>query len=163
MAGSVPAASGIGRDPARAAAGRIRRCAKASRAAVLHRSDAVGIVAVSITGRNENHARAIPSRRQPAGMHHLAVGDIVVTALNDGEFEGFDWLVGVEAGTPRGCTRPFSGATAHGHHQRVPADMGGKPVLIDGGSGSAMGPGHGLLHAHLATLGIDPGASRRCW
>ena len=46
---------------------------------------------------------------QPSGVHHLAVGDIVVTALNDGQFEGaFDWLVGVEAVDATSCTRPLS-------------------------------------------------------
>src|SRR5262249_4032720 len=34
--------------------------------------------------------------------------------------------------------------------------MSGKRVLIDAGSGTAMGPEFGQLPAHLAALGVDP-------
>ena len=97
--------------------------------------------------------------RQPVGVHHQAVGDVVVTALNDGQFEGaFDWLVGVEAA---------DAATLHqASFRAVPprvtvnaflVHLPDRLVLVDGGCGGAMGPDMGRLAANLTAIGVVPG------
>ncbi len=103
----------------------------------------------------------VPSRPdlQPSGVHHLAVGDIVVTALNDGQFDGaFDWLVGVEAAE---ATRLHE-AAFRAVPPRVTVNaflvrLRDRLVLVDGGCGSGMGPDMGRLAGHLAAIGIAPG------
>ena len=97
--------------------------------------------------------------RQPAGVHHHSVGDIVVSALNDGVFEGsFEWLVGV----------PPAEATAlhHARFRTVPPRvtvnafllrLADRLVLVDGGCGSAMGADMGRLAANLAAAGAALG------
>jgi glyoxylase-like metal-dependent hydrolase (beta-lactamase superfamily II) len=103
----------------------------------------------------------LPSRpdRQPAGVHHLTVGDIVVTALNDGQFEGaFDWLVGFEAAE---ATKLHEAAfravppriTVNAFLVHIPDRL----VLVDGGCGGSMGPDMGRFGAHLAAMGVAPG------
>jgi glyoxylase-like metal-dependent hydrolase (beta-lactamase superfamily II) len=95
---------------------------------------------------------------QVPGVHHLSVGEFVVTALNDGVFDGsFDWLTGIP------------GADAQSlHHARfrpVPpritvnaflVHLPGKLVLVDAGCGGAMGPEMGRLAANLAAMGVAP-------
>ena len=103
----------------------------------------------------------VPSRpdRQPAGVHHLAVGDIVVTALNDGQFDGaFDWLVGVEAAEATALHQASFRAvppriTVNAFLVRLPDRL----VLVDSGCGGAMGPDMGRLAAHLTAIGVAPG------
>jgi len=95
-----------------------------------------------------------------SGIHHVSVGDIIVTALNDGVAEGsVDLLAGLPAAEAEALQRAeFRKLPPRLTISAFLLTIGGKHVLIDGGSGSAMGPGHGMLHTHLATLGIDPGA-----
>jgi glyoxylase-like metal-dependent hydrolase (beta-lactamase superfamily II) len=95
-----------------------------------------------------------------SGIHHTTVGDITVTALNDGITEATTDLL---AGLPAGDAEALLRASFRKLPPRITISaflltIGGKHVLIDAGSGSAMGPGHGMVHAHLATLGIDPAA-----
>jgi len=97
--------------------------------------------------------------RQPAGVHHLAVGDIVVSALNDGMFEGsFEWLAGVQ---PEDAT-----ALHHASFRAVPprvtvnaflVRLAERVVLVDAGCGGAMGPEMGRLAANLSAAGVTPG------
>jgi glyoxylase-like metal-dependent hydrolase (beta-lactamase superfamily II) len=96
--------------------------------------------------------------RQPAGAHHLAVGDIVVTALNDGQFEGaFEWLVGVDA-TQAGALHQAAfraippRVTVNAFLLRLPDRL----VLVDSGCGAAMGPDMGRIAANLAASGVAP-------
>jgi glyoxylase-like metal-dependent hydrolase (beta-lactamase superfamily II) len=103
----------------------------------------------------------LPSRpdRQPAGVHHLAVGDVVVTALNDGQFEGaFDWLVGVEAAEATALHQAAFRAvpprvTVNAFLVRLPDRL----VLVDSGCGAVMGPDMGRLAASLTVIGVAPG------
>lgn len=96
--------------------------------------------------------------RQPSGAHHLAVGDIVVTALNDGQFEGaFAWLAGVDAATAgalhEAAFRPVPPqVTVNAFLLRLP----GRLVLVDAGCGTAMGPDMGRVAANLAAAGAAP-------
>ncbi len=102
----------------------------------------------------------LPSRpdRQPAGVHHLTVGDIVVTALNDGQFDGaFDWLVGVDAAE----ATKLHEASFRAVPPRVTVNsfvvhLPDKLVLVDGGCGTAMGPAMGRLAENLAAIGVAP-------
>jgi glyoxylase-like metal-dependent hydrolase (beta-lactamase superfamily II) len=101
-----------------------------------------------------------PPQRQAPGVHHLAVGDTIVTALNDGTIEAvFEWLTGI----------PSAEATAlhHAAFRRVPPQiavnafllhMPGRLVLVDGGCGASMGPDTGGLAAGLASMGVTPAA-----
>ncbi|HEY1935228.1 MAG TPA: MBL fold metallo-hydrolase [Acetobacteraceae bacterium] len=103
----------------------------------------------------------MPSRpeRQAPGVHHRAVGDIVVTALNDGMIEGaFEWLTGVD---PADAERMHRERFRH-VPPRLSVNMfllhtPDRLVLVDAGCGSAMGPTVGLLAANLAVMGVDPG------
>jgi glyoxylase-like metal-dependent hydrolase (beta-lactamase superfamily II) len=102
-----------------------------------------------------------PSRpdHQPAGICHRAIGDIVVTALNDGMFEGsFDWLSGLPAAEAE--------ALHHDSFRAVPPRLAVNAfliqtadllVLVDGGCGDTMGPDMGRLADNLAAMGIEPG------
>jgi glyoxylase-like metal-dependent hydrolase (beta-lactamase superfamily II) len=102
----------------------------------------------------------MPSRpeHQVPGLYHRTVGDIVVTALNDGMIEGgFEWLTGVDAAEaarlhhanfravpPRVTVNAFLVHTPH------------RLVLVDAGCGGAMGPTVGRLAANLAVMGVAP-------
>ncbi len=102
-----------------------------------------------------------PSRpdRQPAGVHHHPVGDIVVSALNDGMFEGaFDWLVGVDPAEAEALHQAAFRAvpprvTVNAFLLRLPDRL----LLVDSGCGSAMGPDMGRLAGNLAAAGAAPG------
>ena len=97
--------------------------------------------------------------RQPPGVHHLTIGDTVVTALNDGMFEGaFDWLTGLALAEAEAMHR----ASFRAVPPRLAVNMfllhtPSQLVLVDAGCGGAMGPGMGALTANLAALGIAPG------
>lgn len=96
--------------------------------------------------------------RQPPGLYHHAVGDMVITAMNDGAFEAaFAYLTHI----------PAAEATAlhAASFRRVPpwisiscfmVQAGGKLILVDTGCGSAMGPGLGALDRNLTALGVEP-------
>jgi glyoxylase-like metal-dependent hydrolase (beta-lactamase superfamily II) len=93
-----------------------------------------------------------------AGIHHIKVGDIGVTALNDGAFQAStDFLVGP--------TKAESEALLAGTFRRNPPwitiscfllSIGERRVLVDIGSGTAFGPDHGKARQHLTTLGVQP-------
>jgi glyoxylase-like metal-dependent hydrolase (beta-lactamase superfamily II) len=97
------------------------------------------------------------------GIHHVAVGDVTVTALNDGQFEAQTAYIqgvpgpeiedmlraGFRAVPPRITVSAFLLATA------------GRHVLIDTGCGTAFGPDMGNVRRHLDTLGIAPAAISR--
>jgi glyoxylase-like metal-dependent hydrolase (beta-lactamase superfamily II) len=99
-----------------------------------------------------------PSRQAP-GIHHKAVGDIVVTALNDGMFEGsFAMLAAFEAGIAermhRARFRAIPPRLAVNCFLIQTAD---RTILVDSGCGSVFGPDLGKLAGNLAALGVKPG------
>jgi glyoxylase-like metal-dependent hydrolase (beta-lactamase superfamily II) len=95
---------------------------------------------------------------QPPGLYHHALGDIVVTTVNDGTYQAsFDMIVGVDH---KECERIESAA-----FRVLPPlmtmntfllQLGGKLVLIDAGSGVTMGPTLGKQVANLAAMGVAP-------
>ena len=100
---------------------------------------------------------ARPDRQAP-GIYHKAVGDIMVTALNDGMFDAsFAFLAGVDIPTAeqmhRGAFRGIPPKVAVNSFLIRQAD---KIILIDSGCGTNFGAGLGILEANLATLGIEP-------
>ena len=94
------------------------------------------------------------------GYHHIEVGDVLVTALNDGQFDAaLEYVVGVPASDGEalltGSFRPLP--------PRITVScfllrFGGRHVLVDAGTGNAMG--HALGHArhNLAAAGVRPDA-----
>jgi glyoxylase-like metal-dependent hydrolase (beta-lactamase superfamily II) len=101
-----------------------------------------------------------PPQRQAPGVHHLAIGETIVTALNDGVIEAaFEWLTGI----------PVVEATAlhHAAFRHTPPRITvnaflvhtpGRLVLVDGGCGASMGSESGGLAAGLASIGVAPAA-----
>ncbi len=96
---------------------------------------------------------------QPPGLHHKRIGDIVVTAINDGMFEGSFAMLS-----------NFPAAEAEALHQAafraIPPRlaincfllrMGNRLVLVDAGFGGAIGPLAGHLADDLLAMGISPG------
>jgi glyoxylase-like metal-dependent hydrolase (beta-lactamase superfamily II) len=95
---------------------------------------------------------------QPPGLYHLALGDILVTAVNDGIFQAsFDLIAGID---PKECERIESAA-----FRAVPPKMtmntfllqiDGHVALIDAGCGVSMGPTLGMTLRNLAAIGVTP-------
>lgn len=96
---------------------------------------------------------------QPPGIHHRQVGDITVTALNDGMFTGgFNFLANVpEAEAEQMHRERFRAIPPRLAVNNFLLWSGGRLVLIDTGCGSAMGPDMGKLIGNLAALGVQPG------
>lgn len=97
--------------------------------------------------------------RQPSGIHHRVVGDVLVSALNDGMFEGgFNFLANVpEAEAEQMHREAFRAIPPRLAVNNFLVRSGGKLILVDAGCGGAMGPDMGQLTANLATLGVAPG------
>lgn len=95
---------------------------------------------------------------QPSGLYHLSLGDIIVTAVNDGTFQAsFDLIVGIDH---EECARLEAA-----RFRVVPPRMtmnaflvqdGGRTILIDAGCGVSMGPTLGMLTRNLAGMGVRP-------
>jgi len=100
---------------------------------------------------------ARPERQVP-GVHHLSVGDVLVTALNDGMLEGsFDWLTGI----PSADAEALHQARFRSVPPRITVNafllhLPGKLVLVDAGCGGSMGTETGRLAANLAAMGVLP-------
>ncbi len=92
------------------------------------------------------------------GLHHLKVGEVVVTALNDGQF---DAEVGYVAGIPAADTEALLRDGFRVIPPRITVScflltIGGKHVLVDAGGGGAMGSALGHAGERLAALGVTP-------
>ena len=99
-----------------------------------------------------------PSHQAP-GIHHKAVGDMIVTALNDGMFEGsFAMLAGFESGTAERMHRErFRAIPPKLAVNSFLIQTADRTILVDGGCGGVFGPNLGKLAGNLAALGIKPG------
>jgi glyoxylase-like metal-dependent hydrolase (beta-lactamase superfamily II) len=92
------------------------------------------------------------------GIHHTKVGDAVVTALNDGQFDAdIGYITGVPAAEAEAQFRDVFRVLP----PRITVScfllrVGGRTVLIDGGAGGAMGPLLGAAKSRLAALGVTP-------
>jgi glyoxylase-like metal-dependent hydrolase (beta-lactamase superfamily II) len=97
-------------------------------------------------------------RCQPPGLRHLAVGDALVTAVNDGTFQAsFDLIVGIDHAE---CERLEKAA-----FRAIPPKMtmnaflvqiAGRRMLVDTGCGVSMGPTLGMLTDNLRSMSIEP-------
>ncbi len=95
---------------------------------------------------------------QNSGIHSIRVGEITVTALNDGQFEASTAILnGVD---PEAAEKAEAGAfRALPPRITISAfllEMGGKKMLIDTGCGTAFGPNMGRARARLDALGVRP-------
>ncbi len=105
-----------------------------------------------------------PSRpaHQPPGIYHLGLGDVVVTALNDGmlgddTFNFFD----VVTNLPKTAAEALHRAAFRALPPRLPVNafllhLADTLVLVDGGCGASMGPALGRLTGNLAAIGVKP-------
>jgi len=107
-------------------------------------------------------SRAPKPTQQSPGVHHLAIGDIVVTALNDGmlgdpTFNFFDVVTNLRRSEAEALHR----ATFRALPPRLVVNafllhLPDRLVLVDGGCGAAMGPTLGRLAGNLAAVGVRP-------
>jgi glyoxylase-like metal-dependent hydrolase (beta-lactamase superfamily II) len=91
-------------------------------------------------------------------VHHHAVGEVRVTALNDGMFEGsFDWLTNIDSADPPALhTASFRAIPPRITVNAFLLHLGAQLVLVDSGCGGAMGPSLGRLAENLAAMGVAP-------
>lgn len=95
---------------------------------------------------------------QHSGIHSIRVGDITVTALNDGQFQASTAIV-------NGVAEDQAAAAEAAAFRVLPPritissyllEIGGRKVLVDTGCGTAFGPAMGRARGKLDTLGIKP-------
>jgi glyoxylase-like metal-dependent hydrolase (beta-lactamase superfamily II) len=93
---------------------------------------------------------------QHAGIHAVRIGDITVTALNDGQFTAStDLIVGLDHTTAAEQeTSLFRPLPPRITVNAFLLEVGGKKALIDTGCGTAFGPTMGGSMARLNSLGI---------
>jgi glyoxylase-like metal-dependent hydrolase (beta-lactamase superfamily II) len=96
---------------------------------------------------------------QAPGIYHYAVGDTLVTALNDGMFEGaFAMLPAFDAAeAERLHTAAFRAIPPKLAVNCFLIWMADRLVLVDSGCGGAFGPGMGKLAQWLRAVGVEPG------
>ncbi len=99
-----------------------------------------------------------PSHQVP-GIHHRQVGDMLVTALNDGMFEGsFAMLEGFDTGAAEQLHRErFRAIPPRLAVNSFLIQTDERTILVDSGCGGVFGPDMGKLAGNLAALGIKPG------
>jgi glyoxylase-like metal-dependent hydrolase (beta-lactamase superfamily II) len=97
---------------------------------------------------------------QAHGVHHRAVGEILVTALNDGMFEAsFEWLTHIAPAASAALhTASFRAIPPRITVNAFLLHLGERLVLVDSGCGGVMGPSLGRLAENLAAMGVAPGA-----
>ena len=98
-----------------------------------------------------------PTHQAP-GVHHRSVGEVLVTALNDGMFEAsFDWLTHIDPAEPPALhAASFRAIPPRITINAFLAQLGERLVLVDSGSGASMGPSLGRLAENLAAMGVAP-------
>lgn len=102
-----------------------------------------------------------PTHQSP-GIYHFALGNVVVTALNDGmlgddSFNVFD----VVTNLPKSEAEALHRATFRAVPPRLAVNafllhLSDKLVLVDSGCGTNMGPTLGRLAGNLAAIGVKP-------
>jgi glyoxylase-like metal-dependent hydrolase (beta-lactamase superfamily II) len=96
---------------------------------------------------------------QPPGVYHHTVGEMTVTALNDGAFEAaFAYLTHIPPDEAEALHR----ASFRAIPPRITISCfllqtDARRILVDSGCGTAMGPGLGALGSSLLALGVQPG------
>jgi glyoxylase-like metal-dependent hydrolase (beta-lactamase superfamily II) len=96
--------------------------------------------------------------RQPAAVHHIALGDAIVSVVNDGMFEAnLGIVVGIEPAEAASLQQ--AGFRDDPPRLTVNAFLlrsNGKLTLIDTGCGNTMGPTLGTARANLQSVGVTP-------
>lgn len=92
------------------------------------------------------------------GLHHRQIGDIAVTALNDGQFDAdMAYVQGIERADGEALLRDsFRPLPPRITVSCFLLTIGGKHVLVDGGAGAGMGAVLGHAPERLAALGVSP-------
>ena len=100
-----------------------------------------------------------PTRQAP-GVHHRFLGEMVVTALNDGVLDaGFDWLTHIDPAEPPALhAASFRAVPPRISVNAFLLHVGERLVLVDSGCGGNMGPALGRLAENIAVLGVAPGS-----
>src|SRR5208282_2848831 len=100
-----------------------------------------------------------PTRQAP-GVHHRAVGEVLITALNDGVLEAsFDWLTHIDPAEPPALhTASFRAIPPRITTNAFLLHLNERLVLVDSGCGASMGPSLGRLAENLAAMGVAPAA-----
>jgi glyoxylase-like metal-dependent hydrolase (beta-lactamase superfamily II) len=101
---------------------------------------------------------AFKPTRQAPGVHHRAVGNVLVTALNDGMFDAsFDWLTQIDPAEPPALhTASFRAIPPRITVNAFLLQLNDRLVLVDTGCGGSMGPSLGRLAETLALQGVAP-------
>ena len=97
--------------------------------------------------------------RQPPGVYHKTVGDMTITALNDGAFEAsFAFLTNIEVPAAEALHQAtFRAIPPHITISNFLIQTDERLILVDTGCGGAMGPTLGSLASNLRALGVQPG------
>ncbi len=92
------------------------------------------------------------------GYHHLQVGDVAVTSLNDGQFDAeIGWVNGVPVEESEALLRDsFRVLPPRITVSCFLLQTGGKNILVDAGTGGAYGHVLGAAPRRLAALGVAP-------
>jgi glyoxylase-like metal-dependent hydrolase (beta-lactamase superfamily II) len=103
---------------------------------------------------------AFKPTHQTPGVHHRAVGDAVVTALNDGILEAsFDLLTNIDPAEPPTLHQAaFRAIPPRITVNAFLVQIGERLTLVDSGCGGVMGPSLGRLADNLAAMGVAPAA-----
>ena len=126
------------------------------------RSRATALVATiaALTGLAGVSVASAPLQKtQAPGYYRILVGDIEVTALNDGTFQMdvAKLLQGIKPqALDKALTHAFLKAPVEASVNGFLVNTGAKLVLIDTGAGSFFGPTLGKLATHLKAAGYQP-------
>ncbi len=100
-----------------------------------------------------------PTKQVP-GVYHQALGELTITAVNDGYLPAsFDYVTNIDPA--EGSRLLAAGFRADPPRITVNAfavHTPGGVVMIDSGCGGTMGPTLGGVHANLTAAGVDPAA-----
>lgn len=95
---------------------------------------------------------------QAPGLYHLSLGDILVTAVNDGTFQAsFDLIAGIELDECERIERQaFRPVPPKMTMNTFLLQIGDRNVLIDAGCGVSMGPTLGMVCRNLGSMHLGP-------
>lgn len=134
---------------------------KVTRRTVLAGATAVTAAALDPLGRAPAHASAPLAGRQAPGFYRAKLGDFEVTQFSDGVFtrsvEGFVTNVSKEEAAAASAAAYMPTGMVQVPFNPTLINTGSKLVLFDTGYGPGVAPTVGLLPAHLAAAGVDPG------
>ncbi len=95
---------------------------------------------------------------QAPGVYHRRLGDGVVTAVNDGMFEGATALLtNIETADAEALlTATFRPLPPRLTVNTFLLHLGGKRIMVDAGCAGSFGPTVGRMLSNLAALGVEP-------